>query len=112
VADAVARGWNGDRVQVWQKEEEALFAGVLAFDSKSTASRFVRQVERLFCETWNEKGKTEKHRCKAVHHQAGADHLVLSQRENQLVLLRGTLPAECDKMTTALWKSAVNAKEE
>lgn len=92
-ADTVARAWDGDRVTVWRKEEDALLAASLVFDSKRAAAAFGRALGRLFDRAWHDGEETQGHRCAAtVHRVSGPDHLLVSVRDVRVDLLRGRLP--------------------
>lgn len=111
VADDIAEGWDGDRLQVWQTDKAALLAGVVAFNSKRTASTFERNFEQLFRDVWKKGQETKKHSCKAKHWIAGTDHFVLKKKGQIAAFARGAVPEDCKGLMETLLSSGVEEAE-
>jgi hypothetical protein len=112
-ADAIAKGWDGDRVAVLKNGKDLLLAGVITFANPGAASKFTKQLDRQYREEWT-KGKDieEKSEGEAgTHLCAGTDSLAYQAKEETVVFARGVLSSGAEKVFEALWKSSVETAE-
>ncbi len=106
-ADAVAKAWDGDRVQVWRRGDRAFVAGVASFASPEAASSFVKQLERLYREQWTKGGKIEEAPGDGTRLACGEDRFWAWTVGGVAAFTRGEMPGDGSGVIEALRKSEV-----
>lgn len=109
VADAVAKGWDGDRVQLWTKGGDAVLAGIIAFASEEAAGSAAKQLERLYREQWTKGAQIEEKDGALV--AGGKDCFFAESKGSTLAFARGSAPAASKALRDALWKFEVKQAE-
>ncbi len=106
-ADAVAKGWGGDRLQLWQSGDKTLVTAVAVFTSKESAGTFGKQLERAYREHWTKGKDIKEHPGDATHLESEGDHLLVEVRDATVLFCRGTLPVTAEKLLGALRESKI-----
>ena len=110
-ADAAALAWQGDRVEVWRRGQDAFLAGVFDFSTDEAAALFVRRLERLYRERWARGGPVRPEPGEGVRLASGADGFWIQSQGRTVAFCRGRLPDDPAKLLAALWRSEVRSVE-
>jgi hypothetical protein len=110
-ADAAALAWQGDRVEVWKKGEDAFLAGVFDFSTDEAAALFARRLERLYRERWARGGPVRQEPGEGVRLASGTDGFWIQSQGRTVAFCRGRLPEDPAKLLPALWRSEVRPME-
>jgi hypothetical protein len=105
VAEGIARGWNGDRLQSWRKGSDRFIAGMVVFETEPAAEDFLHSLDRKFREEWHERKDVVGPPGHPAALKAGDDALGIERRDRAVAFCRGKLPIDSAKLLDALWKS-------
>ena len=108
-ATEIARSWNGDRIQLWEAEDDGvILLGLVEFETADAAKLLETEFIRLCRENWM-RGKTIRElESDGTHLVADGDHFVLERRECSVVFLRSTGCENATSVASALWRNKTN----
>jgi len=108
-ATEIAKSWNGDRIQLWEDEDDGVsLLGRVEFETAEAAKLFETELIRLCREKWM-RGKTIRElESDGTHLAADADRFVLERRECSVVFLRSTGCKNAASVASALWGNETN----
>lgn len=108
-ATEIAKSWNGDRIQLWEGEDDGVvLLGLVEFETAEAAKLLEAEFILLCRKKWWP-GKTIRElESVGTHLVADGDHFVLERREFSVVFLRGTGCKNAASVASALWGNKTN----